>query len=82
MDQLVLPRPYRETVLSMAHQIPLGGHIGRKRTTERIKKRFLWPGLRADVAEPCLRCQKTAKGNIRKVPLVPLPVMRLPFCRI
>ena len=34
--QLVLPRKYRETVLKVAHSIPLAGHLGRKKTTSRI----------------------------------------------
>ena len=27
MEQLVLPQEYRRTVLSMAHEIPLAGHL-------------------------------------------------------
>lgn len=85
LEQLVLPRQYRESTLRMAHFFPFVGHFGRKRTTERILHNFFWPGLRRDAAEVCRQCatcQKTAVQRTPRYPLVPLPVMEEPFQRI
>lgn len=43
VEQLVLPRACRGTVMGLAHSIPLAGHLGKKKTTERILQRFYWP---------------------------------------
>ena len=83
--QLILPAPYREVVLRLAHISPLAAHFGRNKTTEYILRHFTWPGLRHDVPEMCKRCQtcqKTARGSFRKAKLVPLPVIEVPFTRI
>lgn len=45
VDQLVLPTEYRETVLRVAHQVPIVGHLGRKKTTDRLLQRFYWQGV-------------------------------------
>ena len=85
MEQLLLPKPYRKIVCKVAHSVPLAGHLGRDKTADRITRRFYWPTLFRDVAEYCHRCpecQRTTRGNQRRVPLVPLPIMREPFKRI
>ena len=83
--QLVLPAPYREVTLRLAHISPLAAHFGRTKTTDYIHRHFVWPGLRREVAEMCKRCrtcQKTARGSLRKAKLVPLPVIEVHFTRI
>ena len=44
-EQLVLPTELRPTVLKLAHDVPMAGHLGKKKTTDRILNRFYWPGL-------------------------------------
>ena len=48
--QLVLPTPYREVTLRLAHISPLAAHFGRTKTTDYIHRHFVWPGLRREVA--------------------------------
>ena len=45
VEQIVLPKECRRTVLHLAHTIPIAGHLGRKKTAKRISKRFYWPTL-------------------------------------
>ncbi|KAL5510367.1 hypothetical protein EMCRGX_G005901, partial [Ephydatia muelleri] len=74
----------REEGEELAHEIPLAGHLGKKKTVERILQRFYWPTLYRDVAEwcrTCEQCQKHSAVNLR-APLVPLPVIEEPFTRI
>ena len=51
VEQITLPRQCRRTVLQIAHTIPLGGHLGKKKTAERIMRCFYWPTLFRDVAD-------------------------------
>ena len=67
--QLVLPAPYREVTLRLAHISPLASHCGPTKTTDYIQRHFVWPALRREVAEMCKRCQtcqKTGRRSLRK----------------
>lgn len=85
VKQLVVPQAARDIVLALGHTIPWAGHLGKHKTTARIKRHFYWPGLRSDVAQfcrSCPQCQKTSiKGPIR-APLQPLPIISTPFERL
>ena len=45
VEQIVLLKECRRTVLHLAHAIPIAGHLGRKKTANRVSKRFYWPTL-------------------------------------
>ena len=69
ITQIVLPSPLRSKVLSHLHS----GHLGVKRTLEKVKERFYWPSYVADVecfVRECEQCQRRNPPN-------PLP--RAPF---
>ena len=85
VEQLVLPRQYRGTVLELAHAVPMAGHLGEQKTAQRILQRFYWPTLFRDMAEfcrSCGSCQKLSKRKPCRAPLIPLPVLEEPFSRI
>ena len=84
-EQLVLPTVCRKAVLQLAHDIPMAGHLGKKKTGDRVLQRFYWPGVFRDVEDHCRtceQCQKTSSKNVKKAPLLPLPIMDEPFKRI
>lgn len=83
-SQIVIPVCYRQTVLSLAHDHDLSGHLGIKKTYHRILKHFFWPRLKSDVTKYCRTCQTcqfSGKPNqtIPRAPLVPVPVLGEPF---
>ncbi|XP_026050763.1 uncharacterized protein LOC113037671 [Carassius auratus] len=83
--QLVVPQCVREMVLHLSHSIPWAGHLGKNKTTARIKKCFFWPGLKVDVAQFCKSCPVCQKVSLRrpsKAPLQPLPIIDTPFERL
>ena len=85
VEQLVLPVQCRQPVVRLAHDIPMAGHLGKRKTADRIRQRFYWPSLYRDVAkycQSCERCQKSSPRHTLKAPLVPLPIMETPFQRI
>lgn len=80
--QLVAPQATRHTILTMGHSVPWAGHLGKHKTTARIKRHFHWPGLSRQVAEfcrSCSQCQITSAKTPSKAPLRPLPIIGTPF---
>ncbi len=70
----VVPKPYREQVLSIAHDHELSGHVGIRKTYDHLMKHFFWPSMKSDVAKfckSCHACQVAGKPN-QVVPLAPL----------
>ncbi|KAL5516201.1 hypothetical protein EMCRGX_G001479 [Ephydatia muelleri] len=55
-EQLVLPKEFRKSVLNLAHSLPTAGHLGKKKTVDRILQRFYWPGVYRDVTSYCKSC--------------------------
>jgi hypothetical protein len=41
----------RKTVLSLGHDVLLAGHLGTKKTRDRIMRHFFWPGIFTDISE-------------------------------
>ncbi|RUS70944.1 hypothetical protein EGW08_021289 [Elysia chlorotica] len=84
--QVVLPESLRKYVMSVAHDTITGGHLGIKKTREKIMSNFFWPGMYEDVARYCRSCdicQKTvSKGTVQKAPMENIPVVDVPFKRV
>ncbi|XP_071791644.1 uncharacterized protein [Asterias amurensis] len=85
-NQLVVPENLRPKVLKLAHDSTMSGHLGIKKTTDRIRANFYWPGCQGDIRRYCISCdicQRTvAKGSVRKVPLGRMPLIDTPFRRV
>ena len=84
--QVVVPRSLRQRVMEVAHNSIMGGHMGVKKTVDRIISNFYWPGLQQDVTHFCRSCdvcQKTVhKGTVPKAPLEKMPLIDMPFKRV
>ena len=85
--QIVVPKELRTGILELSHDIPTSSHLGVKKIKARVSEHFYWPGIGRDVAEyvrTCHTCQKVGKPNqkLKKVPLIPIPVMKEPFSQI
>ncbi|KAI2645697.1 Retrovirus-related Pol polyprotein from transposon 17.6 [Labeo rohita] len=84
-ELLVVPRGKTEAVLELAHAHPMAGHLGTGNSIQRIRDRFHWPGLDADVkafCQACPTCQITAPRTPPPSPLILLPIIEVPFERI
>ncbi|XP_071061873.1 uncharacterized protein [Pseudochaenichthys georgianus] len=78
-------KPVPGVVLHLAHSHVLGAHLGVEKTRQRIGSRFHWPGVvRAieDYCRTCVECQKMSPKPHFKNPLIPLPIIDVPFSRI
>uniref|UniRef100_A0A3Q1GC55 Gypsy retrotransposon integrase-like protein 1 n=1 Tax=Acanthochromis polyacanthus TaxID=80966 RepID=A0A3Q1GC55_9TELE len=84
-ERLVVPQTLRDQVLELGHSIPWAGHLGAKKTLDRIASRFYWPGLHTEVQDYCQSCpvcQLAGAKNVPRFPLQPLPIIDVPFSRI
>ena len=66
VEQLVLPVQCRRTVLQVAHDILMSGHLGKEKTPQSVLQRFYWPTLYRDVAEYCRTCEVCQKSSRHK----------------
>ena len=81
--QVVVPSKFRDVVLSTSHD-GVAGHLGVKKTYDKVLRHFFWPRLKRDVAnycKTCKTCQLTGKPNqkLKPAPLYPIPVVEKPF---
>ncbi len=68
--------------MELAHAHPMAGHLGGQNTSQRIQDCFHWPGLEADVkrfCQACPTCQRTSPQTPPPSPLIPLPIIEVPF---
>uniref|UniRef100_A0AAQ4RE84 Gypsy retrotransposon integrase-like protein 1 n=1 Tax=Gasterosteus aculeatus aculeatus TaxID=481459 RepID=A0AAQ4RE84_GASAC len=80
--QIVVPDTFRVAVLKIAHDE--SGHLGPRKTYDRILRYFFWPKLKRDVSnyiKSCHTCQLTGKPSqsIKTAPLCPIPAISQPF---
>lgn len=54
--QLLVPKSQVKEVVSFAHDSPVGGHFGFRRTLQKVKKQFYWPNCSSDVEDYCRTC--------------------------
>lgn len=85
--QDVVPKEYWESLEQLAHEGRLAGHLGVKKTVQRLRQNFLWPNMTAQVTayiRVCHTCQLVDKPNqvISVAPLLPIPAVEPPFTTI
>ena len=85
VHQIVVPKLYHREVISIAHDSPMAGHLGVRKTHDRICNHFWWPTLRNDVSEycrSCHTCQIVCRPIYQKIPVAslnPIPAFDEPF---
>ena len=82
----MVPKTLRRKVMEVAHDLIFGGHLGIKKTKDRIQTNFCWPGMQGDITSFCRSCdvcqKTTAKGFVPRVPLGETPLIDMPFRRV
>ena len=71
-SQLVTPQGIRKEIFRMAHEENSGGHLGARRMTAKIKRRYFWPGMTTDIKQWVLSCDECASRscyNLKKNPM-------------
>ena len=78
--RLVVPQRLARDILTKLHNSPVGGHLGIKKTLEKVRQRFYWVKQREDVVQWCQSCPVCAsrKSQPKKYrgPLQPITANR------
>lgn len=73
-------------MLGLAHEIPLAGHFGIRKTQAKVMGHFYWPRLHQDVVSFCrsCHCQLIGKPNekVPVAPLTPVPMVEKLFSKV
>ena len=56
IGQVVLPKQFRLQVMKVAHGSLFGGHLGSRKTLNRVYSNFYWPGIHLDITRFCQSC--------------------------
>jgi hypothetical protein len=56
----------RQNILLKNHDNPIGGHYGVDRTVDILKRKYYWPGLRANVHKYIRHCAACQLNKIRR----------------
>ena len=67
-DKLVVPKTMQAEIISNNHNSITAGHLGRKRTYQKIQQRYYWPRMYMDVKEwttLCIDCNMFKRGNAK-----------------
>ncbi|KAL7883473.1 hypothetical protein SRHO_G00011310 [Serrasalmus rhombeus] len=76
--QVLLPRVYRNAVVTQLHDGPVGGHFGVERTLTRLQTRYYWHQMKEDVVLWCRTCTNcAAKARPPKTPQAPMGTVRV-----
>ena len=59
--QMLIPIDLRSTILKQLHDS--AGHMGVKRTMERVRRRYYWPGYESDIERWIREREQCQKGN-------------------
>ena len=83
VTQIVVPKPLRDKILQLSHDIPAAAHIGITETKSRVQQQFYWPTMVSDIkhyVQTCDICQRLGKsGKPVPAPLHNLPMISEPF---
>ena len=83
--RIVAPKARKNNILALDHSNPMAGHCDVKNTADRLKRTFIWLGMSTDfkvVCTSCPQCQKAARNDQGRAPLVLLSVITVPFARL
>ena len=65
--QVVVPSELRVQVMKLAHESIMGGHLGTKKTYDKILSSFYWPGIHSDVTRFCRSCEVCQKRYAKEM---------------
>jgi len=83
--RLLVPKSLRNEILELNHNHKLSGHLGFRKTYNKIKTNYIWPGLKNSVeiwVNNCKECQKKNYSKEKIGLLNPLPVVSDLFERL
>ena len=78
--RILVPESMKEKVLHSLHDHVMAGHMGFRRTLDRVMERFYWPGAYGDVRDYCRSCEICQRRS-RPSPGARAPLQTETVCR-
>src|SRR6218665_3600371 len=76
VQQMVVAKTKVREILELAHDCVWGGHFGSRKTSQRIKFSFFWPGINKEIktyCQSCIACQIRRRKTVKdRVPITPV----------
>jgi transposase InsO family protein len=77
--QICIPEQLRGDVLKQSHDVPASGHLGFKKTYQRLRARYFWLTMHKDLVEHIKFCPECVMNKPpRQIPREPLGELPLP----
>ena len=67
LKQVMVPVQLRSRIMKLAHGSIMGGHMGIKKTADKIQSAFYWPRIQGDVARYCKSCHVNVRRQLTRV---------------
>ena len=76
LKQVMVPVQLQSRIMELAHGSIMGGHMGIKKTTDKIQSAFYWPGIQGDVTRFIASPAMYVRGQLTMVPYRRFPWRR------
>lgn len=71
--QMIVPKEYTSTVMSLEHDSPVGGHLGIRKTKAKVQTHYYWFNMKEDIRLYIQQCDVSAADRKpQKPPRAPL----------
>ena len=64
LKQVMVPVQLRSQIMELTHGLIMGGHMGIKKTVDKIQSSFYWPGIQGGVTRYCKSCDVFQKTEL------------------
>jgi Integrase zinc binding domain len=81
-DRLLIPEDtsLRLNIMTRVHGSAAGGHVGRRKTTDMVKRTYFWPGMTKDIDQFVRHCHLCTRSKVRReAPPGFLKPLQIPF---
>ena len=86
VKQLMVPSTLQEYIMESGHSNKMSGHLGIKKTQDKITAHFFWKGAHQDIQRYCKSCdicqRAVYEGKIPQAPMGKMPIKNEPFKKI
>ena len=65
MNRIVIPSTYSRKIMELVHRSATAAHMGMRRTWQRARNHFWWPGMKKDLEDYVAQCEEC--GNNKHV---------------
>ena len=63
VTQMIAPKVLRRELYRQLHELRTAGHLGIRKTYQKLKSRFYWPNMKIDIQRWCKYCKSCAQNK-------------------